>query len=118
MKAKPKTYARCIDLGETIGEAVCQMDVVIAGVANTKVKKGDPFYWRNLTGVLQSLHDMKKKAPELRAGIESASKDAEALRGLIYRSPNARRRINAKYVIVRQAVTDLRTAARNLCSDA
>jgi hypothetical protein len=112
-----KTYSRCVDLGEAIEKASCHLGVVMEVVINEKVERGDPFPWRNLSGTLQGLHEMKKKAPELGEKISRVRKDTESLRGLIYRTPGAKERIHRKYNDVLHGIMELRKESREICSD-
>jgi hypothetical protein len=116
-KKLEKTYTRCVDIGEAISKATCHLGVVMEVVVNKTVERRDPFTWRNLSGTLQGLHDLKKKAPELGAKIEKVTKDTEGLRGLIYRTPSQKQKIYSKYRDVLNGVHELRAEVRGLCSD-
>jgi hypothetical protein len=117
MKAPAKSYGRCANLGAALSKASCHVDAVMEVVINQPVKPEDPFTWRNLSGALQGLHEMKKEAPHLKAKIAGVEKDLEALRGLVYRTPGAKERIHGKYRDVLNGIGDLRHGIRELCSD-
>lgn len=117
MKKFEKTYGNCLTVGSAISKAESHLGVVMEVVINDPVKKQDPFPWRNLSGALQGLQELRVKAPELAPRVRKIEKDLERLRSIIYKTPGQREKIHSKHSDVSNGLSELRKGIRMLCSD-